>query len=282
MRILATRRATRCHALPAGFTLVELLVVIAIISILSSILLSMLTRAKSKGNQILCLSNHRQLTLAWLLYAHDSEDRLAYNLGATEIKEILRKNQGYNWANSVLNWELDADNTNVLLNTRAALGSYLAADVFRCPSDKIVSPLQRRAGWNERSRSVSMNAMVGDAGEFTREGSNVNNPHYRQFLKLNEFTKTSEIFVFIEEHPDSINDGYFLNRPYDFEWTDLPASYHGETANLAFADGHAENHQWLRPSTLKPSRPDAAGLPFAVDAADRGDFGWLMKRTSIH
>ncbi|MDA1277847.1 MAG: prepilin-type N-terminal cleavage/methylation domain-containing protein [Verrucomicrobia bacterium] len=122
MRILATRRATRRHALPAGFTLVELLVVIAIISILSSLLLSSLTQAKSKGNQILCLSNHRQLTLAWLLYAQDSEDRLAYNLGATEIKEILRRGQGYNWANSVLNWELDADNTNILLNAQAALG----------------------------------------------------------------------------------------------------------------------------------------------------------------
>ena len=104
-----------------------------------------------------------------------------------------------------------------------------------------------------------MNAMVGDAGEFTHGGTNVNNPSYHQFLKLSDFTATPDIFVFIEEHPDSINDGYFLNKAYEPEWTDLPASYHNGSANLSFADGHAELHHWIIPSTRRPSSVSMLG-----------------------
>ncbi len=125
-----------------------------------------------------------------------------------------------------------------------------------------------------------MNAMVGDAGDFTRNGTNVNNPWYRQFLKLGDFTSTSDVFVFIEEHPDSINDGYFLNKAQFPGWTDLPASYHNGAANLAFADGHTEFHHWTVPSTKVPAKPDAAGLPFSLKPTERDDFYWLMRRTS--
>jgi prepilin-type processing-associated H-X9-DG protein len=258
------------------------MVAIAMIAILSALLLPALGKAKMRGNQISCLNNLRQLTLAWVLYAHDNNDRLAYNLGSTEIKQMLARQQGYNWANSVLNWELDPDNTNITLNTQAALGAYLDgnARVFRCPSDTVLSSIQRKAGWTERSRTFSMNAMVGDAGEFTRSGTNVNNPHYHQYLNFSEFTSTPQIFVFIEEHPDSINDGYFLNKAYEPEWIDLPASFHGGSANLTFADGHVENRRWVAPTTKRPLRPDAAGLPLEIPEAERTDFEWLRVRTS--
>ncbi|MDB6038142.1 MAG: xcpT 2 [Verrucomicrobiales bacterium] len=267
-----------------GFTLVELLVVIAILAVLSSLLLPGVARAKARGNQLFCANNLRQLNMAWSLYSHDNSDRLAYNLGATEITQNLSKGLHYNWANSVLNWELDPANTNVTLNTDASLGAYLgkAGRVFQCPADNVVSGVQRDAGWHERSRSVSMNAMVGDAGEFTRDGSNVNNPFYHQFLKMSEFLFPSDVFVFVEEHPDSINDGYFINKAYYWEWRDLPASYHDGCANLSFADGHVEAHRWVNASTRKPARPDAAGLPFDLLDNDHADFDWLMKRTSTH
>jgi prepilin-type N-terminal cleavage/methylation domain-containing protein/prepilin-type processing-associated H-X9-DG protein len=267
-----------------GFTLIELLVTLGLIALLASLLFPALSRAKVKGNQIACLNHLRQLGLAWTLYTHDEDDRLPYNLGATEIFQMLARGREPNWANSVLNWELDQHNTNRLLNTRAALGIYLARNdkVFRCPSDGVVSAIQRGAGWKERSRSFSMNAMVGDAGEFTREGVNVNNPHYNQFLKMSDFRSTTDIFVFIEEHPDSINDGYFLNRPNRREWTDLPASWHNGAANLIFADGHAENRRWFNQSTRKPPRPDGANLPFSIEPDEVADFVWLMRRTSIY
>jgi prepilin-type processing-associated H-X9-DG protein len=144
-----------------------------------------------------------------------------------------------------------------------------------------VSDLQASAGWRARVRSVSMNAMIGNAGEFIQQGANVNNPDYRQFFKVGQIPRPSQIFVFIEEHPDSINDGYFLNKPDSLEWRDLPASYHNGSANLSFADGHAETHQWRFASTKPPARPDAAHLPFPVPPAERADFGWLMERTSF-
>lgn len=273
---------------PKGFTLIELLVVVAIIGILASLLLPALAKAKAQGQSTFCMNNGRQLNIAWLLYAQDHDDRLPYNLGAQEIREMLRRGEKYNWANSVLNWESDPYNTNTTLNTEASLGGYVGGNnrVFRCPADKVLSNLQRELGWTERSRTLSMNAMVGDAGEFTRLGSNVNNPDYHQFLKASEFTSTTDIFVFIEEHPDSINDGYFLNKrgegAYNYQWQDLPASFHNGAANLSYADGHSESHRWLLSSTKKPARAYAANLPFALSDEERADYYWLLKRTSTY
>ena len=127
-----------------------------------------------------------------------------------------------------------------------------------------------------------MNAMIGDAGAFSKGGSNTNNPGYKQFFKESQVPEPSRIFVFTEEHPDSINDGYFLNKPNSGEWFDLPASYHNGAANLSFADGHAEMHWWLYETTKRPARPGGARpLPSAVPPAQNADFRWLMQRTTV-
>jgi prepilin-type processing-associated H-X9-DG protein len=144
-----------------------------------------------------------------------------------------------------------------------------------------MSDIQAQAGWKARVRSISMNAMVGNAGWYLQGGTNVNNPDYRQFLKLGQIPQPAQIFVLTEEHLDSINDGYFLNKPDSMKWTDLPASYHNGAANLAFADGHLESHKWRFASTMPPARPDAAHLPFPVTASERADYDWLMARTSV-
>jgi prepilin-type processing-associated H-X9-DG protein len=108
----------------------------------------------------------------------------------------------------------------------------------------------------------------------------VNNPYYRQYFRLAQIPDPAGLFVFIDEHPDSINDGYFLNRVSTYEWTDLPASFHNQGANLVFADGHAETHRWVNASTLRPARPDGAQLPFAVEEPEDQDWDWLMQRTT--
>ncbi len=260
----------------------ELLVVIATIGILAALLLPVLSRARSKAQSITCLARLKQLSLAGLLYTGDEQDRLPYNLGTSEIKRSTASRRFINWTSPVMSWELDSDNTNTVLLTLGGLGPYVTreASLYSCPKDAVVSDLQADAGWTRRTRSTSMNMMIGDAGEFTREGGNVNNPDYKQYFKSTQIPRPAEIFVFIEEHPDSINDGYFLNRAHSHKWMDLPASWHNGGANLSYADGHAEQHLWRYASTRPPARPDAARLPFYIPAAEQGDFEWLMHRMS--
>jgi prepilin-type N-terminal cleavage/methylation domain-containing protein/prepilin-type processing-associated H-X9-DG protein len=273
----------RGSATDPGFTLIELLVVIAIVGVLAGLLLPALARARVKATGIACMNHHRQLALACQLYVDDFGDALPYNFGEPDTRRTVAEGRYLNWANNVMNWELDAMNTNLALIGAGGLGPYCAGspELFRCPSDRVLSDLQRDAGWRGRTRSISMNAMVGNAGSFMTEDYNVNNPAYRQFTRLTQIPEPSLLFVFIEEHPDSINDGYFLNRLAIREWTDLPASYHDGGANLTFADGHVQFRRWLDASTRPPARPDGARLPFAVAGDQSSDFEWLMERTTL-
>ncbi len=266
-----------------GFTLIELLIVIAIIAILAALLLPALVRAREEGRGTISLNNLRQLSLAMHLYAGDHDDRLPYNMGVKETHETVSSGQYLNWVNNVMSWELDAENTNTTLLTIGGLGPYVngTAKTFKCPSDNVLSEAQRKAGWKERVRSYSMNAMLGNAGEFMENGGNKNNPGYKQFLRLADVPDPSRIFAFVEEHPDSIDDGYFLNRFQGYTWNDLPASCHNGKACFTFADGHAETRRWRNGGTTPPAQPDAAGLPRFILPGQRADFYWVLSRTSV-
>jgi prepilin-type processing-associated H-X9-DG protein len=168
------------------------------------------------------------------------------------------------------------------------------ASIYHCPSDHAVSGMQRAAGWTQRIRSYSMNAMVGDAGSVTTNGFNNHNPAYRQFFKMEQIPHPSDIFVFLDEHPDSIDDGYFVNKDtpsaagiYSVsidEWTDLPASYHNRSSAFSFADGHASLHRWMKTSTYRAPLAYAANLPIQIPSApanENTDFDWIIEHMSV-
>jgi prepilin-type processing-associated H-X9-DG protein len=149
-----------------------------------------------------------------------------------------------------------------------------------------------------------MNALVGDAGIFSTNGNNSNDPNYRQFFRLTQIMRPTEIFVFLDEHPDTIDDGYFVNKEGTSvaandsygngggsvtyaEWTDLPATYHNRSTAFSFADGHASLHHWGGSAILVPNQPYALTVSVPVSSAtpsgqkDLADFQWVMDHMSM-
>src|SRR4051794_34848821 len=134
-----------------------------------------------------------------MLYADSNTDLLVNNHG---VPETLASRQ--TWANNALDWVDGDDNTNLIYLTDSKLGPYTgrAWKIYKCPSDR--DPALN----GPRDRSISMNAMVGNPGELT----NRFNPDYVQFFKIAAMPAPSSIFVFLDEHCDTINDGFFVNR----------------------------------------------------------------------
>ena len=292
-RALARRIAVSPAGAPRSpaFTLVELLVVIAIVGILAGLLLPTLSRAKARAQALSCMNNTRQLGFAWKLYSGDFNDSLVYNLGgniSTSSPMAVAPVNLPNWVDNIMDWTTSAANTNTAFVFNSLLGPYAgySAPIFRCPTDRALSPSQRQAGWTDRVRSFSMNAMIGNPGSLLTAGVNVNNPYYRQFLKESDIPDPDSIFVFLEEHPDSISDGYFIDTAPAYhqkaEWIRLPASYHNRGANFSFADGHTEMHAWLFDSTCPPSVFEGANVPFYVPAGQTADFDWVVERMSVY
>jgi len=257
-------------------------VVIAIIAILASLLLPVLSKAKTKAQGIGCLNNTKQLTFAWHLYCGDFNDRVPNNFGVTETYDTVSKGQFENWVNNVMSWDLNPSNTNTAWVANGVLGKYTAAaiGVYKCPADIYLSPQQRAAGWSQRNRSLSMNSIFGlfsRTDPNTSRGVNWGFSQYKQYLKQDQVPRPAKTWLFLDEHPDSINDGYFINNPTASNWQDVPASYHNGACGFAFADGHSEIKKWQSSTSKYPVRFSLTSKTF--DAAGRNDFKWYLERT---
>ncbi len=238
--------------------------VIAIIAILASLLLPALSKAKVKAEGISCLSNLKQLQLAWYLYADDNSGRLTENRGFSTTTNC--------WVTGVLGWGNIQDNTNVQNLINCQIGPYVAKNrgIFKCPADKIPSVT------GSRVRSISMNGFMGDTANL----NNTLNPGWKRFLKYGDIAKPtpSMTFVFLDEHPDSINDGLFNVTMDRTTWDDVPASYHNGACGFSFADGHSEIKKWRDTNTKQPivqkNPSDGTGK------ISPKDYPWIKERTN--
>ncbi len=274
-------KSPKAHRPPArGFTLIELLVVIAIIAILASMLLPALAKAKAKAQGILCMNNTKQLMLANHMYTGDNDDKFpsAFHGGEAQNPDSIQPRYAP-WVVGWLDWSTSQHNTNILYLTTekySKLAKYFGntKNVFKCPADKYVSAAQRQRGWAERVRSISGNIGIG-------EGNAETGPWQSEFKHV---TKTTELvipgpsmsWVYVDEHPDSINDAGFFN-PSRTAWIDLPASYHNGACGFAFADGHSEIKKWITGQTKQPVRLTSYGG--TTVAATNPDLRWIRERT---
>jgi prepilin-type processing-associated H-X9-DG protein len=263
--------------LTRAFTLIELLVIIAIIAILAALLLPALKGAKEESLGIKCMSNMRQMTLGWRMYAQDNREFIVLASAGTAEGIDNDPLSQYAWTQQIEDYSDNAYNYDPSVDITVGplypyINSYM---VYRCPSD--TSVINHRGQLLPRVRSVSMNIFLGGAGGLTPPSENPD-AVYPVYMKTTDLTPTqspgpTETWVFVDERQDCINygnygtdmSGDYPSHPpnpteYAFYW-DMPGMYHNRSAGFAFADGHASIKNWLDYRTTPPLQPPNPNTP---------------------
>ena len=234
-----------------GFTLIELLVVIAIIAILMAILMPTLNRAREQGRRAACLSNLKQLTLGWLMYADDNDSEIM-NGDAGDTTERNRTGNmppwiGKCWADDYETGGQLPEDTQIAEIRSGAMWPYVReVKLFSCPT-------------GTRGELVTYAAMDSVRG-LARTGTANGTTGTRVGKTVLWLTRTTEIvvpgpayrMVYIDEGwvtPDSF--AVYYNES---QWWDDPPVRHGDGTNVSLADGHVEYWKWDGSDTIQTGR----------------------------
>jgi prepilin-type N-terminal cleavage/methylation domain-containing protein len=272
-----------------AFTLIELLVVIAIIAILAALLLPALTAGKQKAQGLYCLSNHRQLALAWHMYSDDNKDKLLY---ASEYPWDPASYAGA-WVTGTLDFDpANPINWDPSLSIeKSPMWPYCNQNlrIWKCPADKSYVIVN---GENKpRVRSMSMNVYLGGWGGTYGNWDIYLGPVYsafRLYMKQSELSPPgpANVFVFLDMRADSIDMGNFatdmdgwFGQPDRYGFFDLPGFYHHFACGFSFADGHSEIRHWRDPRTTPPLM-DEVQVGDTFGSPNNPDVAWLQDKAT--
>ncbi len=237
-----------------GFTLIELLVVIAIIALLLAIVLPSLKRAKEISKRLVCMSNQRQLSLAWTLYAEANDEKFCSPAPGLEAESWVAW-KGSGWPNS---WDSDEWEESI---TEGALFPYTEnQDVYRCPAgeknEQITYTSFPSIGW--RSRNSYSGAQYGEV-----------------VYKMSELKQTAQRGVYIDE--GRLTPDFYMVHYQAEQWIDQPSVRHNEGVTISFADAHAEHWKWQDARTKEMSRMEWSRFQSAWQGKDCPDNDDLYK-----
>ena len=256
----------------AGFTLIELLVVIAIIAILAALLLPALGKGKAKAQGIYCMNNHRNLMVAWQMYAEDNREGLIYASTGTWYSGPPG-GSGNPWDDSA--WSgahMDFDPNNKAnydptydMMKRPLWPYTKSVPIYKCPSDRSTITLPG-GSVVPRILTMSMNLYMGGfapvpPADTPPDGTDGHWPfaaRYKIYTRMSKLDAPSKLFVFLDMREDVINwsnfmtimDGYSPANPAIYKLSDLPGYYHHYACGFSFADGHCEIHRWRNQKTM--------------------------------
>ncbi len=239
-----------------AFTLIELLVVISIIALLMALLIPMLRTAREQSQRIVCLSNLKQFTLAWILYAEDNDE----NLVNGRARGPSWDQWGRPWVD-VPSFSTSDPNDASSRRPAGALWAYLKdAGVYRCPRSRPGRPVTY----------AIVCAANGDSPDETREGLFRSKRIGRTVLwirKLTDIVSSSAakraIFVDYGNSP-AMGNAFQVHYAHP-GWTlggGIPFVHHNQGMTLSMADEHVEYWKWKGAETMDMIRATLPGGSF--------------------